>query len=115
MDSEERYHVLKEYFKTTWNKLDLIQLVMTAYITISNLPEEGSPHKSLDRILAVFALFLLWVKLFEWLRLFESTAFYVSLLDETLNDIVVFVILFVIGLAMFGSSMFMLQNNADYG
>ena len=83
MTKEERNYALTEYFKSVWNKLDLIQLVMTAYITITNLPEEGSPHKSVDRIIAVFSLFFLWLKLFEWLRLFESSGFYVSLIEET--------------------------------
>ena len=103
------------HFKTTWNILDLLQLVSTTYITVTNLPEDGSPRKSFDRLLAVFTLFFLWMKLFDWLRLFESTGFYVSLLTNTLVDIEYFLVLFVIGLAMFGSSMFMLQNNISYG
>ena len=69
----------------------------------------------MDRLLAVFALFFLWLKLFDWLRLFEATGFYVSLLENTIENIKVFIVLFFIGLAMFGSSMFMLQNNMEYG
>ena len=84
MTSEQRSLALTEYFKTVSNKLDLLQLLSTAYITIANLPEEGSPNKNVDRIIAVFALFFIWFKLFEWLRLFESTGFYVSLLEETI-------------------------------
>ena len=57
-------------------------------------------------------MIILWFKLFDWLRLFEETAFYIELLFKTLYDIRVFIIIFIVTLAMFGSSMFMLQSNA---
>jgi len=38
-------------------------------------------------------------------------AFYITLLFKTFEDIIYFSVLFVAGLAMFGSSLYMLQNN----
>ena len=108
MTAEDRKKAWTEYKKSMWNKMDIPQLLSTAYITISNLPDDGSSHKNVDRTIAVFSLFFLWLKLFEWLRLFENTGFYVSLIVETISDIGVFIVLFFIALFMFGSSMFML-------
>ena len=62
-------------------------------------------------MVAAFSIFIIWFKLFDWLRLFEETAFYIKLVSKTLFDIRVFIILFLVGLAMFGSSIFMLHNN----
>ena len=85
-----------------------------AFITISFLTDWGSSHKEGQRIIAAFSIFILWVKLFDWLRLFDSTAFYVSLLKRTLIDISDFMMLFFVALAMFGSVMYMLQLNVKY-
>ena len=62
-------------------------------------------------MIAAFSIFIIWFKLFDWLRLFEETAFYLKLVFKTLSDIGTFTILFIVGLAMFGSAMLMIQNN----
>lgn len=53
------------------------------------------------------------VKLFDWLRLFEDTAFYILLVSETMSDIKAFMILLVIAMLMFGLPMMMLSLNTD--
>ena len=35
---------LKKHFMSVWNVLDMLQYSSTAYITISNLPVDGSSH-----------------------------------------------------------------------
>ena len=76
-----------------------------------NLPDAGSPYKENERIIAAFSLVLMWAKFFDWLRIFEITAFYVRLLIKTIQEIKYFIILFAIALTMFGSAMYMLQLN----
>ena len=105
---------LKAYLGSVWNTIDLLQLISMACITISFLTDWGSSHKEGQRIIAAFSIFNLWLKFFDWLRMFESTAFYVSLLYRTLKDISDFMILFFVALAMFGSVMYMLQLNVKY-
>lgn len=95
--------------------MDLIQYISTAIITIMNLPQEESSFKKEQRVFAAFSLLLLWTKLFDWLKLFDKTAFYIKLLDRTLRDTVYFMLLFIIALAMFASSFLMMQNNKGYG
>ena len=57
----------------------------------------------------------MWSKFYDLLKLFSTTAFYIKLLDKTFGDTASFMILFFIALAMFGSSIFMLQSNQEYG
>lgn len=61
------------------------------------------------RIIAAFSLFILWMKMFDWLRLFEATSFYIKLVTAVFYDMSSFMLLFFTGMAMFGSSMYMLQ------
>ena len=63
------------------------------------------------RVVAALASFCILASFFDWLRVFEQTAFYIMLLMETLNDIRAFVILIFISLMMFGVPMMMLNMN----
>lgn len=51
------------------------------------------------------------VKCYDWLRLFESTSFYILLIGETLNDIKPFMILLAVTLLTFGIPMVLLNLN----
>ena len=68
-------------------------------------------HSNADevRVVAAISVFIMWMKMFDWLRLFEPTSFYIKLVTATFNDLTSFMLLFLTGLAMFGSSMYMLQ------
>ena len=61
------------------------------------------------RGLAATAVVLTWFKSFYWLRLFDSTSFYVRLIIETLFDIKYFIILFIIILLTFGNALYILS------
>jgi hypothetical protein len=68
-----------------------------------------------QRLLAAFVILALWFKVFEWLRLFEKTSFYIRLIQETFADIGYFFIIFLFALAAIGSAMYMLQLNQAQG
>ena len=53
------------------------------------------------------------VKLFDWMRLFDNTSFYILLLQETLIDIGPFMLLFGLSLTMFGAPLTMLSFTGD--
>ena len=61
------------------------------------------------RIMAAITSFLLVSKLYDWLRLFESTAFYVQLLGATFLNIGWFMLLFLFAMLLFGLPMSMLN------
>lgn len=67
------------------------------------------------RVMAAVASFCLLAEFFDWLRLFEQTAFYITLVIETLNDIRAFIILIIASLMLFGVPMVMLDLNRDDG
>ena len=71
--------------------------------------------KENERIVAMFSLSVAWLKIFDWLRLFETTSFYMRLVEKTLTDVSKFVIIFVVALGMIGSSMYMLQMSVPSG
>ena len=60
-----------------------------------------------------FSLLFLWFSFFDWLRLFDITSFLVKLVMRTLYEIIPFMILFMVALAMIGSAMYSLQLNVD--
>ena len=59
--------------------------------------------------LAAFASFSIAMKLFDWLRLFESTAFYINLIGQTVADIKSFIILLLASMLLFGLPKMMLD------
>ena len=63
--------------------------------------------------MASIASCALLMKVFDWLRLFEPTAFYIKLVQETLWDIKAFLILIVTALATFGIPMIILNLKLD--
>ena len=62
-------------------------------------------------ILTSFASCLLMLKIYDWLRLFEKTSFYVKLVELTLEGVGWFMILFTVALVGFGLPMSMLDMN----
>ena len=70
--------------------------------------KDVNSDKGRERMLATFSVFVLWAKIFDWLRLFEPTSFYMRLVYQTFLDMWSFVLIFIVGLGMVGSSMFML-------
>ena len=65
------------------------------------------------RVMAALASCALFIKLYDWLRLFKSTSFYVLLVKLTVKDILPFMTLFAVSLLIFGMPMNMLSHNRD--
>lgn len=75
-----------EHFYSLWNWVDLIGLGGNLFIIIVGVMNDGETIISIEsiRILASIVSLCIFVKLFDWLRLFEGTAFYILLVGETL-------------------------------
>ena len=69
------------------------------------------PDKENERRVASMTVLIAWVKVFDWLRLFDETAFYMKLMKQTFIDMASFVLIYFVGLAMVGSSMYIMQMN----
>ena len=53
---------------------------------------------------AAISIFLLYIKFFYWLRLFDSTAAFIRMLKEIISDIVPFMTFLIVCVAMFANT-----------
>ena len=67
------------------------------------------------RTVAAILVLIIWTKVFSWLRMFDTTAFYIKLISQTLADIMPFFAIFPIFLASFGCSMYILSTSREEG
>lgn len=92
--------------------MDVASLTMTPLICVAEILEmfgmEWLSHETVSYMAAGVSFFLL-VKIFDWLRLFEQTSFYILLISATIIDILPFMILFVVSLFMFSMPLLMLN------
>ena len=102
-----------EYFKRFWNWNDMLMLSLSAYVVFVCLSPGDPGDLTTLRPIAAVASCCLLAKSFDWLRLFESTAFYIQLMEQTLKDIFSFLALILTALAMFGVPMIILNLNRD--
>jgi len=75
------------------------------------LSNYGSVDFKTIRLIASIAIFIIWLKMFFWMRLFESTSGFIRMLTETLLDIKVFMIMLMLCLFMFGNTTLILNQN----
>ena len=59
--------------------------------------------------MASIAVFFVWYKSFYWMRLFESTAFFINLLMATFNGIIAFTIMTVLLIMCVSNIMYILN------
>ena len=87
---------------------DLFYLILNFVIMIMNLLDhEGTLE--LQRTLASISVCFLWFKIFDWLRLFDKTAFFIKLIEDTLFAIRAFMIIMAVWYLMFGSAFYILN------
>ena len=98
-----------------WNLSDVLGLLSVLIILISRGTRLDIIPPQTLRIIAAIASCLTLMKLFDWLRLFEETAFYVLLIGETIYDIRYFILLLMTTLIMFGVPLIMLDGNSPTG
>mmetsp|Transcript_47285 Transcript_47285/g.62582 ORF Transcript_47285/g.62582 Transcript_47285/m.62582 type:complete len:196 (+) Transcript_47285:608-1195(+) len=108
-----KFKAYLDYFKSFWNWFDIIGLVLNLLITVHSLAESGWLTLWELRMLSAIASCNIFIKVFDWLRLFEKTAFYVQLISETLAEIRYFGVLILVSLLMFGLPLAMLNHNRD--
>ena len=65
-----------KYFCSFQNILDIVTISLTAFIEVHTIFELSALSIERMRVVASIANFLLVEKLFDWMRLFNETAFY---------------------------------------
>ena len=73
----EKWH---DYFWDVWNIVDLSGLFLSLIVTANIITRVAWFSMSALRVMGALASFFLLVKLYDWLRLFQTTAFYMELI-----------------------------------
>jgi hypothetical protein len=70
-----------------WNQIDILSLSLNAYFlycfranVLASDEDEDVYQKRFIKIIGAFAVFFMWIKVFYWMRLFPSLAYYVKLI-----------------------------------
>ena len=93
----------------------MIGLALTLFILFVTAFEFEFVSFAQLRVTAALATCFILVKLFDWMRLFSGTSFYILLIGKTLQDITQFLIILVVALLCFGLPMVMLDLNRESG
>lgn len=65
------------------------------------------------RSYGAFACFFMWLKVFYWMRLFSSLAYFVKLIMQTISDSLPFMTMVAIIIFAFGNYFYVIQNNLN--
>ena len=103
-----------DYFKSLYNYIDLLQYLGTIYVVVSNMIGYDESSMLLKRDLCAFVLISQGIKVIvDWLRLFDNTSFYVTLIIRTFVDVAYFLLILLILLIYAGNAMYMLDLSKD--
>ena len=73
----------------------------------------GWVSDELLQILGAIVIFLLWFKLFYWMRLFKPFGAFIRMITEILRDIRVFLVMLLISISAFANIIFLLNFNRE--
>ena len=90
--------------------INVLLVILDCYIA----PEDQAGHNDRLQILSSLAVLLMWVRLFFWMRLFKSTAFYARLLADTFKDVLPFMVLYFMVITLFANVFFILQEKRAF-
>ena len=119
--SELKKNGFYEYFGAMWNIIDLLQFLLCGKYLICfsyMVVETDCDQISFEFITPIYfrnigsvACFLLWIKVFYWMRLFSEPAYFLRLITETIRDLKVFSCLVIIIFLAFSNFFFILNKN----
>ena len=69
----------------------------------------------IQRVFSALAAVCLWMKVLDWLRLFDSTAFFISLYQQTIKGIQSFLIIMAVWYMTFGTAFYIINLNRVAG
>ena len=99
-----------EYLSSLQNIGDIICLILTPVLCLTNYGDAPYLELETQAYMGALVSFFLFSKCFDWLRVFEKTSYIIKLIEETLRDIVSFMILFLVSLTMFAFPLAILNN-----
>jgi hypothetical protein len=104
-----------DYFTDFWNCIDMMSLycnlLFLTMFTICIVKQEEYFSSDMMHIIGAYACFFMWIKIFYWMRLFSSLAYYVKLIYQTISDIRAFMLMVTIILTSFGAFLYVCNRN----
>ena len=97
---------LRTYISDLWNYFDTLSLLLTSFVIVNDflsVPEITDYSLS---VIVSFAVFMLWIKVFYWFRLFTGLSFYMRLIRETIYDLRYILVILITILLMFSMVIF---------
>lgn len=94
-----------DYFSSFWNLTDLLSYSLCLFVVILDV---FNFEKTVLRPLASIALIILWIKLFYFMRVYESTAQLIRMIIEIVNDMKNFLIVLFIGIIGFTGGLYIM-------
>ena len=98
----------KNYLGDAWNWLDICSIGMNTLILVLN---ETYVDFHMIRQLAIFAVLMMWFKLFYWMRLFEATASFIRMTKEIFVDIKAFMVMLAIIVCTFANAFLIMDHS----
>ena len=92
------------HFLNIYNWIDSAHLIMNIIFIAFTLFDFEFMDANKQRTWAAISICFLWLKLFDWMRLFDGTAFFMRLLGDTIWDIKYFLVIMFIVYEGFGSA-----------
>ena len=106
-----------EYFSDYWNCIDtvsiLCNLTLISSYSYTLIMENEQIDIRLIRTFGAFASFLMWVKIFYWMRLFSSLAYYVKLIQDTIIEMSNFILMVMIICLAFANYYYIVSLNLE--
>lgn len=95
------------------NIVDLMMYLLNAALIVLTFFRVDIPSTGTRRVMGAIVVCLIWSKMFDWMRMFDATSFYIKLIIVTIKDILPFFLIFPVFLMTFGSALFILNTNRD--
>jgi hypothetical protein len=104
------------YFRDVWNVFDFASLTLNAILIIMinlTIVSDSLIWEPLTlRTISSIAVWFLWIKTFYWMRLFEGTAYFITLIRYTIWDIKTFFFIVLLIMFAFANFFFIINKNS---
>jgi hypothetical protein len=105
----------KNYFMSSsifWNIVDLSSTSMVIAFVSADFAEAS---EEVGRNIASVAVFLLWVKLFYFLRIFHPTAAFIRMITEIVKDMTTFTFILILAIIAFANCFYIIDGGVSPG
>ena len=99
-----------DYLHSGWNYADIlppIGIILSAFIDLF-IKDPGDIMLTITYAISGISSFLMWIKLFYFLRIFRKTGYFVNMLLRVIREIKVFGLLYIMLIFVFGFTFFIM-------